>query len=595
MLNLFAALINLNHPDSYLNYSFLSISLANLILIVIMLIIFGLAVSLPFPGNKKHKDEIVNHSDGFKSSSEQLTPVVKNGLWTYKLRRIWLKFLPPEKMLPDSQPAYVSSWIYVFGVASLAALGMAIISGLCLAIGGVDWWHTSQIGHFVNSVHLWSVEAFMAFLVIHLWGKFWLASWRGKRALTWMTGVLAFLVSVMEAFTGYLSQQNFSSQWIATNGKDAFNAVGVGSFFNLMNFGQMILWHVVLIPLVLVVIVAIHIILVRIRGVSHPLPVKRPKTAQQKLLAQKADNQEWTGPNRRYDILKEGTIAFVIVFVLVIGLAFLLSSPDKPPVTVQEWASLAPKDFIATTASELDGTSNTATYGPPYNHGHHQVQKLGFSWQLLVGVREPINTAQTFVIQPLEKSSLDNPRLALALNEYNQASRQLQKIWSTNYASVVTKVKIINGQAVVPKINDGPVPTLINNEYILARSGAIDADLLSQHPFYGTNYTKPLLFIEDGNYFSSLAKKDHLYGTQWGVMNESGSYPGQPWLWLYTLWYQVPGFATSVNVDLIAVYLTTLASALLMFVPFIPGLRDIPRYIPIHKLIYRQYHKYHKN
>jgi hypothetical protein len=78
-------------------------------------------------------------------------------------------------------------------------------------------------------------------------------------------------------------------------------------------------------------------------------------------------------------------------------------------------------------------------------------------------------------------------------------------------------------------------------------------------------------------------------------MNESGSYPGQPWLWLYTLWYQVPGFATSVNVDLIAVYLTTLASALLMFVPFIPGLRDIPRYIPIHKLIYRQYHKYHKD
>ena len=38
--------------------------------------------------------------------------------------------------------------------------------------------------------------------------------------MTNLTGVLAFLVSIMEAFTGYLSQQNFSSQWIATNGKD---------------------------------------------------------------------------------------------------------------------------------------------------------------------------------------------------------------------------------------------------------------------------------------------------------------------------------------------------------------------------------------
>ncbi len=595
MFSLFAALINLNHPDSYLNYSFLSISLANLILIIIMLIIFGLAVSLPFPGNKKSKNQLISHSTDLKNTVDNTKLAEKNGLWTYKVRRVWLKILPPEKLLPDSQPAYVSSWIYVFGVASLAALAMAIISGLGLAIGGVNWWHTSQVGHFVNSVHLWSVEAFMAFLVIHLWGKFWLASWRGKRALTWMTGVLAFMVSIVEAFTGYLSQQNFSSQWIASNGKDAFNALGVGSFFNLMNFGQMILWHVVLIPLVLVGIIAVHIILVRIRGVSHPLPVKRPQTAQQKLLAKKADSREWTGPNRRYDILKEGTIAFVIVFVLVIGLAFLLSSPDKPPVTVQEWASLAPKDFIATTASELNGTSDTATYGPPYNHGHQEVQKLGVSWQLLVGVQQPINTAQVFVLKPLEKFSADNVQLAVALKQYNQAPKQLQQIWSTNYAKVVTQVKINNGQVVVPKINDGPVPILINNEYRLARSGAIDAALLAQHPFYGTNYTKPLLFIEDGNYFSNLAKKDHLYGTQWGVMNESGSYPGQPWLWLYTLWYQVPAFASSVNVDLIAVYLTTLATALLMFVPFIPGLRDIPRYIPLHKLIYRQYHKIYKD
>ena len=53
-----------------------------------------------------------------------------------------------------------------------------------------------------------------------------------------------------------------------------------------------------------------------------------------------------------------------------------------------------------------------------------------------------------------------------------------------------------------------------------------------------------------------MATADHLTGAQWGVMNETGSYPGQPWLWLYTLWYQVPGFDNSANVDLIAIYLT---------------------------------------
>ena len=119
----------------------------------------------------------------------------------------------------------------------------------------------------------------MALLVIHLWGKFWMAAWRGRRAWTWITGVLAFIGSVLVCFTGYLSQQNFDSQWIATNGKDAFNAVGIGAFFNLMNFGQMLLWHVVLLPVLLIALIGAHVLLVRVRGVSHPLPAKRPDPA----------------------------------------------------------------------------------------------------------------------------------------------------------------------------------------------------------------------------------------------------------------------------------------------------------------------------
>ena len=30
--------------------------------------------------------------------------------------------LPPERLLPDGQPTYVASWIYIFGVASIASL-----------------------------------------------------------------------------------------------------------------------------------------------------------------------------------------------------------------------------------------------------------------------------------------------------------------------------------------------------------------------------------------------------------------------------------------------------------------------------------------
>jgi hypothetical protein len=53
------------------------------------------------------------------------------------------------------------------------------------------------------------------------------------------------------------------------------------------------------------------------------------------------------------------------------------------------------------------------------------------------------------------------------------------------------------------------------------------------------------------------------------------------------LWYQVPGFDNSANVDLIAIYLTGAATVLLLAIPFIPGLRDVPRFIPVHWLIWR--------
>jgi ubiquinol-cytochrome c reductase cytochrome b subunit len=165
----------------------------------------------------------------------------------------------------------VSSWIYVFGVLTLAALFVVLLSGALLAVGGAAWWHTSSLGLYVNSTHLWSVELFFAFMVIHLWGKFWMAAWRGHRALTWMTGVVAFLGSVGTAFTGYLSQSNFDAQWISAEAKDGLNSVGIGAWFNVLNPGQMLLWHVVLLPFVVGVLTVAHIVLVRRHGVVPPL------------------------------------------------------------------------------------------------------------------------------------------------------------------------------------------------------------------------------------------------------------------------------------------------------------------------------------
>jgi ubiquinol-cytochrome c reductase cytochrome b subunit len=190
--------------------------------------------------------------------------------WTARARNALVRALPPERLLPDRQPSYLSSWIYVFGALTISALSIVILTGCLLALEGPTWWHVSSVGLFVNSLHLWSVECFFFFMVIHLWGKFFMAAWRGNRQLTWITGVVTFVVSVAAAFTGYVSQTNFDSQWISTQAKDGINATGAGAFFNVMNFGQMLMWHIVLLPIGVVALTGLHILMVRRRGIVPP-------------------------------------------------------------------------------------------------------------------------------------------------------------------------------------------------------------------------------------------------------------------------------------------------------------------------------------
>jgi ubiquinol-cytochrome c reductase cytochrome b subunit len=191
--------------------------------------------------------------------------------WTAAVRDRLSRRLTVEELLPTRQPSYVGSWVYVFGVVTIAALVWVVASGCVLAFMGSAWWHTSSLGHFFNSIHFWSVQMFFIFMVLHLWGQYWGAGWRDGRAATWMVGVVIFLFSIVTAFTGYLVQQNFDSQWIAVNAKDAVNSTGLGGFFNVLNFGQMYGLHVMLLPIGVTLLAVLHILQVRSRGVVRPI------------------------------------------------------------------------------------------------------------------------------------------------------------------------------------------------------------------------------------------------------------------------------------------------------------------------------------
>jgi hypothetical protein len=303
-----------------------------------------------------------------------------------------------------------------------------------------------------------------------------------------------------------------------------------------------------------------------------------------------ADREQWAGRYREYDLVKEFVVALVVVTMLTVALAAIFSSPDVKQVTLASWSRAEPTDFVATAATELDGTSGTASYGAPYTHTAGAAQKLGpVSLQHLAGVTQPVDSANDFVVRPLTGIPGD-ARLTAALGQWQSAGPAQRLAWASAYDTALQKAPG-NQPARVAHGTYGPVPTMLNRLLGMAQSGGLDGALLLQGQFFQTDYTKSLLFIADGTYLEAKARAQHLGGDQWGMMNETGSYPGQAWLWLYTFWYQVQPFSTSGNADALVLALMALLSLVFIAIPFIPGLRSVPRLIPIHRLIWKQYYR----
>ncbi|MHB8244260.1 MAG: hypothetical protein ACYDGN_02745 [Acidimicrobiales bacterium] len=345
--------------------------------------------------------------------------------------------------------------------------------------------------------------------------------------------------------------------------------------------------------------------------------------------------RQWTGPERSYDLIFEGAVAVVFVGILCAGASLLFGSPDGgltypggPPskpgaaFTARYWVN-APTitasgrrdptggamDFATTVVAELAGTSTTATYGPPYNNtpgAQHigRVSLAGIAHGIL-GLTDPINTANDFVLAPLAQIVAPyDPHVAAAIKTYEAAGGSLapgvaasklasprQAAWLSAYAKALGKGSIHNGQITVAPGRYGPVPTLVAAELSIARNGSLDGYFHSGPNQLATNTFRSTMFFSDGALWGDIASAQGINGDQWGVMNELWNFPGQFWLVLYAAPYHIPAIASSSSGDLwVGTLVIIIGMILQLLLPWIPGLRDIPRLIPFYKVAYRRYY-----
>lgn len=308
-------------------------------------------------------------------------------------------------------------------------------------------------------------------------------------------------------------------------------------------------------------------------------------------------------PNARYrqipyDLVRELTLACLGTLALVVLLAGAFSTPDVPALSAQQVARQDPLLLVQTELNALSGQSAIATYGPPYNHGDQSLQSLGvLSPQAWSGVQIPIDTAQVDVLRPLSLLSKADPSLALALQTWNRAPTSLQDRWMAAMQKELKPSYFHNGLLAQSADSNvyGPL-FLLSNAYLrLAQSGLLeDAIDGANGPSALTNRTKSLLLFEN-NADSAYAKKLNMLGNEWGVIKETGDYPGAVWLWYYTLLYQIPPYSTSSSADLLVVISVIVVTLVLILVPFIPGLRSIPRGLGIYRLIWRSHYRLLRN
>jgi len=299
-------------------------------------------------------------------------------------------------------------------------------------------------------------------------------------------------------------------------------------------------------------------------------------------------SKKWSGPVRPYDIIKEGVIAVVVVALLTGGLSLLFSSPDDPAVTLKSWALTNAPDFVQTATGELAGTTTSAGYGAPYNQAAKGPTLGPLKLQDWAGVRIPVDPATSFVTEPL--AILNDPAANDAVSTWKAASADQQGKWATAYADALGKAT--SAVSVADTANAfGPVPEMVSALLVMAKTGALDGALTTSDTPLPTDFTKPLLFLADSEgYFADLASKQHLSGDQWGVMNETGSWPGQSWLWLFSLGYQIEPFKSSGNADTLVMSILGLLTVGLALFPFFPFIRKLPYKIPIHRLIWKKWY-----
>ncbi len=440
---------------------------------------------------------------------------------------------PPENVLKTiirklfiwEVPTYGNSIFYSLGFLALTCLAILGITGVVMVFLGSSWWLANPTGIFFRSIHLWAAQALILIVILHGLVVFSTSGFKLNRKMTWVFGVLAFILLALEAEFGYDLRGDFSSQYRALQGADFYNGAYLGKFINTLNEAQVFGIHVIIIPIIIVILIAFHYLFVKIRGIAKPY---------------RSDISVATVPADHNRLFVRGGV----LIALIILLAIIFPSPLVTQTTIGEVARQDPGLMAQTLLSEFNHTSDTATYLDsidPYTYDTRTIYITVPYKKLIATTGMPDELA----IFSAESSTLQNQDIAQAEIYFQNGGTQ--NALTTAISSLVT----------------------------MAKSDLYEAELNNEN--LHSNPTYSLRFLSDTGVLDTEASSLHIATDQLGMLYEEGRAipPGAWWLAPLGLLNKTI-LANDPDGDRDGAEILGLLSLLLVLFPFIPYLNRLP-------------------
>ncbi len=183
-------------------------------------------------------------------------------------------------------------WAYIFGSGLLYLFFSQVVTGVFLALYYVpssDHAHTTvsyiskvvSSGLFLRSIHAYGATAIVILLFLHISQTLLYGSYKGRRELLWLSGCFLLALMLGMAFTGYLlpwDQKAYFATAVGTNiisevpmiGSSLQRLLRGGSQMGTLTLSRFYVFHVFVLPGLLIAFIATHIFLFRKAGAAGP-------------------------------------------------------------------------------------------------------------------------------------------------------------------------------------------------------------------------------------------------------------------------------------------------------------------------------------